>query len=223
MVRLERRLWLLVLLILPWLAASEAHAASRRIVSIEAARRLPAGTVVTVAGVASTPSGVFESSFFDKGFAVQDGTGGIFVSLRTDLHVLPRTRVMVTGVLKSSSGLLVIAPSSVSAVTLRGLGARVAPLWVSTGSVSEETEGLIVSVVGRITAQGVIDDLPYGHKFSVNDGSGEVVIFINTQTGIDPSGLQAGDLVRVSGFSSQFDTHYEIDPRGPDDIARPAR
>ncbi len=221
MIRLERRLWLLVLLILPCLAA-EAHAASPRIVSIEAARRLPLDTVVTVAGVASTPSGVFESSFFDKGFAVQDGTGGIFVSLQTDLHVLPRTRVVVTGVLKSSSGLLVIAPSSISAVTLRGLGTRVAPLWVFTGSVSEETEGLIVTVVGRIT-QEVTDDLPYGFKLAVDDGSGEVVIFLNTQTGIDPSSLKVGDLVRISGFSSQFDTHYEIDPRGPDDIARPAR
>jgi hypothetical protein len=72
MVRMERRLWLLVLLILPWLTIAEAHAASRRIVSIEAARQLPAGTVVTVAGVASTPSGIFESSFFDKGFAVAE-------------------------------------------------------------------------------------------------------------------------------------------------------
>jgi hypothetical protein len=28
-------------------------------------------------------------------------------------------------------------------------------------------------------------------------------------------------VVRVTGFSSQFDTHYEIDPRSPSDIAVP--
>jgi DNA/RNA endonuclease YhcR with UshA esterase domain len=28
----------------------------------------------------------------------------------------------------------------------------------------------------------------------------------------------AGQTVSVTGFSSQFDTHYEIDPRSPDDI-----
>jgi DNA/RNA endonuclease YhcR with UshA esterase domain len=28
--------------------------------------------------------------------------------------------------------------------------------------------------------------------------------------------------VSVTGFSSQFETHYEIDPRSPADIATPA-
>ena len=61
-------------------------------------------------------------------------------------------------------------------------------------------------------------DLPFGFKFTVDDGSGEAQIFINTQTGIDLSGLAAGQTVSVTGFSSQFDTHYEIDPRSPADI-----
>ncbi|UJW35732.1 hypothetical protein L3Q67_19215 [Saccharothrix sp. AJ9571] len=63
-----------------------------------------------------------------------------------------------------------------------------------------------------------LTDLPYGYKFFVDDGSGGLTIFVNTQTGIDLTGLTAGRTVQVTGFSSQFDTHYEIDPRFQADV-----
>ena len=89
---------------------------------------------------------------------------------------------------------------------------RFRPNAVATGGVGESTEGRIVRVVGTITQAPAIDDI-YGYKFYVDDGSGELTIFVNTQTGIDLSGLAVGQIVSVTGFSSQFDTHYEIDPR----------
>ena len=39
--------------------------------TIAEARALPLGTVVTIEGTVTTPSGVFASSFFDEGFAIQ--------------------------------------------------------------------------------------------------------------------------------------------------------
>lgn len=223
MIRTQRSQKLLVaaLLSLVALTTDAALAQRNRIISIEAARQLPLGTVVTVAGLATTPSGAFESSFFDKGFGIQDQTGGIFVSLQTDLHVLPRRRVTVTGVLRDASGLLTVTPASPAAVNLDGVGAKVEPVWVTTGAISEETEGLLVLVIGRITA-AVTNDLPYGYKFTVDDGSGDAQIFINTQTGIDVSKLELDQLISVTGFSSQFEDHYEIDPRKPSDISGPA-
>ncbi len=198
------------------------HAAPRqpRIISIAAARALPLGTRVTVAGLVSTPSDAFESSFFDKGFGIQDQTAGIFVSLQEDLKVNPRARVTVTGILKDSSGLLVIAPASPADVSVHGIGPAIVPEWVTTGAISEATEGQIVLVIGRIS-QAPTSDLPFGFKFAVDDGSGEAQIFINIQTGIDVSHLELGQLVSVTGFSSQFETHYEIDPRKPSDIGGP--
>src|SRR4029079_19424128 len=78
--------------------------------TIAEARALPLGTVVTIEGTVTTPSGVFASSFFDEGIAIQDKTAGIFVSFPdTDIGVQPPRRVRVTGVLQDSSGLLVIA------------------------------------------------------------------------------------------------------------------
>jgi len=57
---------LLALVALPALAAP----ATPHVISIAQARSLPPGTVVTVDGSVTTPSGAFESSFFDKGFGL---------------------------------------------------------------------------------------------------------------------------------------------------------
>jgi hypothetical protein len=191
--------------------------ASHHVVSIARARTLPLGTAVTVEGTATTPSGAFGSSFFDEGFAVQDRGAGIYVSVATDLGVTPRTRVRVTGTLRESFGLRVLVPADPTAVHLRGRGPAVHAARLATGAVGEDTEGLLVRVVATVT-RAPESDLPYGHKFFVDDGSGELTIFVNTRTGIDLAGVAVGRTVGVTGFSSQFDTHYEIDPRFPADI-----
>src|SRR3954453_7625131 len=130
------------------LAPFAAHAAqAAHITSIAAARHLPLGTVVTIAGLASTPSDAFESSFFDKGFGLQDQTAGIFVSLQENLHVQVRRQATVTGKLQDASGLLVIVPASPADVHLGGIGAQVIPEWVTTDAIGETTEGLLVLVI----------------------------------------------------------------------------
>lgn len=217
MTQLRPSLRLLFAALLVFAATSAAHAVPNTI-SIAQARALPLGTVVTVDGSVTTPSGAFESSFFDVGFGLQDRSGGIYVSLQTNLNVAPRRQARVTGTLQDSGfGLLLLVPSSPSDVKLHGAGPKVAPRFVATGGVGESTEGRLVRVVGTIT-QAPESDLPYGYKFHVDDGSGDLTIFVNTQTGIDLSGLAVGQRVSVTGFSSQFDTHYEIDPRFPADI-----
>lgn len=199
---------------------AQAAEAAPRAVPIAVARTLPLETVVTVDGTATTPSGAFESSFFDKGFAVQDRTAGIYVSVAVDLHITPGTLVRATGVLRDSFGLLILVPTDPAMVRTHGTGPRIRPTPLRTGAVGERSEGLLVRVIGAIT-QAPASDPPFGFKFFVNDGSGELTIFVNTQTNIDLSGLALGQIVSVTGFSSQFDTHYEIDPRFPSDITVP--
>ena len=73
------------------------HGAEHHLPTIAQARAMPLGTVVTIEGTVTTPSGVFASSFFDEGFAIQDTTAGIFVSFPdTDIHVKPPQHVEVT-------------------------------------------------------------------------------------------------------------------------------
>lgn len=186
-------------------------------ISIAAARHLPLGTVVTVEGSVTVPSGVFASSFFDEGFAVQDATAGIYVSMADNLGLAYRQKARVTGTLTDIGGLLVIIPAHDSDVSVRGHGAFVAPRFSRTGAIGEATEGSIVVVAGVITS--LEDDAPFGQKVFVNDGSGIIRVFLNDGAGISVAGLHPGQFVIVTGFSGQF-IDYEIDPRFPSDLLR---
>jgi hypothetical protein len=188
-----------------------------RPLTIDAARALPLGSRVTVEGSVTTPSGAFASSFFDVGFGLQDRSAGIYVSLQTNPGLSPGDQVRVTGVLADSYGLLILVPDGADGVIECGRGRHVAARRLGTSAIGEDTEGLLVSVKGTIVS-GPSSDLPYGYKLSVDDGSGAVQIFVNVETDIDVSAFAVGQRVKVTGFSSQFDDHYEIDPRDPDDL-----
>src|SRR5262247_3860715 len=72
-------------------------APARAALSIAEARSLPLGTVITVDGSVTVASGAFSSSIFDQGFAIQDYTGGIYVSVADNLGFAPRQQVSVKG------------------------------------------------------------------------------------------------------------------------------
>jgi uncharacterized protein YdeI (BOF family) len=199
------------------LVAAPHAAAAASPISIAAARHLALDTVVTVEGSVTVPSGVFASSFFDEGFAIQDLTGGIYVSMADNLGLRFRQEARVTGTLTDIGGLLVIVPLSDGSVSTRGVGLPVLPLPSRTGAIGEATEGRIVLIAGRITR--LEDDGEFGQKVFVNDGSGEIRVFINTGAGISVAGLAPGQFVFVTGFSGQF-IDYEIDPRFPTDLIR---
>ncbi len=201
-------------------ATTYAAPATPKVIPIAEARRLPVGTLVTVEGSVTVPAGAFKSGTFDAGFAIQDRTGGIYVSLERNLDLQVRQQVRVTGHLADSFGLLMLKPADPTAVKVLRCGPQVHPERVATGGVNEATEGRLVQVIGTIT-QPVRTDLPYGYRVFVDDGSGEVQVFVYVSTGIDVRGLRPGQQVRVTGFSGQFTDHYELNPRQPADI-RPA-
>lgn len=186
-------------------------------ISIAEARSLPLGTIVTIDGSVTVPSGAFSSSTFDQGFAIQDRTGGIYVSTPNNLGFGLRQQVRVTGRLADTvlPGLLVLV--DVTAVKAHGRGPKVRPLPVATGDVGEATEGQLVTITGTIT-QPIVNDLPFGFIVFINDGSGETHAFVCASTGIDVSGLSPGQTVEITGFSGQFADSFEVDPRNQDDI-----
>lgn len=188
-----------------------------RPLDIHDARALPLGTAVTVEGAVTVPSGLFSSGgSLDQGFAIQDRTGGIYVSVATNLGITLHQRVRVTGQLAESNGLLLLVPASPGDVEVLGPGRRVRPLRLPTGGVGAANQGLLVRVVGTIT-QPLLPDPPFGDQLIVDDGSGPIRIFVNTSTGINVGGFAPGQLVSVTGFSDEFDTP-EIDPRFQSDL-----
>ena len=198
-------------------APDVAHSAppTPRTISIAEARSLPMGTVVTIEGSLTVPSGAFSSSTFDQGFAIQDRTGGIYVSTADNLGLAPRQQVRVTGTLADVFGLLVLI--DVTDIKSKGAGPKVQAVPVATGDVGEETEGTLVTITGIIT-QPIINDLPFGFIIFINDGSGEVQSFVAASTGIDLSGLSQGQTIELTGFSGHFDDHPEVDPRFQSDL-----
>jgi DNA/RNA endonuclease YhcR with UshA esterase domain len=197
--------------------ATVSAAPADKVISIAEARALPLGTVVTIDGSVTVASGAFSSSTFDQGFAIQDRTGGIYVSTADNLGFAPRQQVRVTGTLADTllPGLLVLV--NVTEVKAHGSGPKVRPQPVATGDVNEDTEGTIVRITGTIT-QPIVNDLPFGFIIFVNDGSGEINVFVCASTGIDVSGLSQGQTIEVTGFSGQFADHFEVDPRTQADI-----
>jgi hypothetical protein len=187
------------------------------VISIAQARSLPLGTTVTIDGVVTVPSGAFSSSTFDQGFALQDGTAGIYVSTSDNLGFALRQQVRLTGTLADTllPGLLVLV--DVNNVKPHGTGPKIQPVSVSTGGVGETTEGSLVTIRGTIT-QPVVNDLPFGFIIVVNDGSGDINVFVCASTGINVSGISQGMTIEVTGFSGQFADHFEVDPRTQSDL-----
>jgi hypothetical protein len=95
----------------------------RAALSIAEARSLPLGTVVTVDGSVTVASGAFSSSTFNRGFAIQDYTGGIYVSVADNLGFALRQQVRVRGQLADSSGLLIL--TNVTDIKAHGRGPKV--------------------------------------------------------------------------------------------------
>ena len=82
---------------------------------------------------------------------------------------------------------------------------------------NEASDGRLVIIRG-VVSLAVASDLPYGYKFYVNDGSGEIQVFISTSCNLDLSQMSLGQTVSITGFSGQFDTTYEVQPRIQKDI-----
>src|SRR5688572_4519999 len=91
-------------------------AAGPTYIPIAAARQQAQGATVTVVGLVTVPSGDFKSSSSDEGFAIQDQTAGIWISVTKNLRLRLGQRVEVTGVLGTSESKLQLVPAQLSDV-----------------------------------------------------------------------------------------------------------
>lgn len=191
------------------------------VTSIAEARALPLGKTAKVEGFVTAPPGTFASATGEVGFALQDDTAGIYVSLAEPLEAPIGAHVRVEGTLADMSKQTTLN-SDPTRVELRSGSSVLAPKDVKTGEVNESTEGLLVRVSGKVT-KAPVDDKPYGVKVYMDDGSGEVQIFVHLLGAeatplIDTSKLVVDQAVEVMGFSTQYEATYEIAPRTAADL-----
>jgi len=188
-------------------------------IAIATARGLSPGTEVVVRGFVTVPSGLFASFTGEQGFAIEDSTGGIYVSLESAMNLPLGKEVRASGPLADIAKLIVVS-SRQPAIEQLSRQVVVQPSDITTGAVSAATEGLLVRIHGTMT-RPVGDDRPYGYKIFLDDGSGETQVFVPVSTGIDPlalPGLQTGQHLTVVGFSGRFNDTYEVIPRFSEDL-----
>jgi len=176
---------------------------------IAAARLQSTGKPVIVNGVVTVASGAL-----DEGFAVQDASGGIYVSRTAGAAVKAGDQVHVSGSIVAPNKQIAIEPAGIG---ITGTGSVPVPSEIRTGAVGPATEGRLIVVQGKITGD-VIDDQPHGWKIYLDDGSGPLLVFIATATRINVKPLRAGQQLRATGFSGRYEQHTELLPRAPGDI-----
>ncbi|XYH95465.1 DNA-binding protein [Sorangium sp. So ce1128] len=187
--------------------------------TIAEARAVALDAETTVEGFVTVAPGTFSSATSEQGFAIQDDSGGVYVSLPEKIELALDAKVRVTGRAGEMAQLRTIASSPAQVQRVDG-GRAVEPEDVATGSVKEPVEGRLVSVSGQVR-KTFEDDSPYGYKLYVDDGSGEIQIFIHISAGFkaaDLMGIAIGDSLAVTGFTSQYEDTYEVAPRAPADL-----
>lgn len=189
------------------------------LLTIAEVRNAPLGTSVHVQGFVSMAPGTRFSSTGEIGFGVQDDTAGIYVSVTNLLDLPQNAQVEVVGDLIDVTSELVLFSNYTGIKRLEG-DKVVEPEVVKTADIGEPFEGRLVRITGTVSKE-IIQENTYGVKAFVDDGSGEVQIYVNLVNDlplIDTAKLVPGTLVQITGFVDQFNSTYEIAPRRGTDL-----
>jgi DNA/RNA endonuclease YhcR with UshA esterase domain len=186
------------------------------------ARALAEGTMVTVEGYVTVAPGTFNSATSDQGFVIQDETGGVYVGLNDLLPYALDQKVRVTGKMSQVAQQTVLAAAKADISEVAGMTMTIMPADTKTGDVKEPVEGKLLKVAGKLT-QAVMDDSPYGMKVYIDDGSGEIQVFVHLVAGkpvIDTSMLAMDQMITVVGVGAQYEMTYEVTPRKAEDLIK---
>ncbi|TVY10436.1 DUF4350 domain-containing protein [Paenibacillus cremeus] len=178
-----------------WLAHLEP-----KVVSIADARKLPEGTNVVVQGKVTTAAGIF----YDAAY-LQDETGGIMAFSEVpegSLKLGDTIRVYGhIGTFENDKELMF--DKFVNSVVKLSSGTAVEPKLLPTGAVTSDTyQGQLVQVKGKVVS------LPDANSIVVNDGSGDVLVFIDgyivNESGVPIPQLHIGDTLQATGMSGKY-------------------
>lgn len=187
------------------------------IIPIANAKKLPLGTEVTFEGTVTVASGTFRSSFSDYGFQVQDKTSGMYITIKTDPHFTVGQRVRISGKLTETALKFQIVETDEKRVQVLPGTVRPKPAATATGKIEEPMIGNLIKISATVS-KPLVEVAPYGFRVPVDDGTGEIVAYISTSTGISAKELVPGQQVELIGVAGQFNQRYQIYPRSPADV-----
>ena len=182
------------------------------LVSIAEARTQPAGTLVTVEGVATTEPGIFGA----QAFYLQDDTAGIYV-YQTLSGFRQGDKIKITAPLELYNTELELT----TPVSIAKTGAASLPEAVPVERIDDSNQGRLVEL-RQVEIQNIVAASPSGSfEFDAVSGtvSNHVRVDVRTGLGLSEFPYEEGQVVDIKGVSAIFRGLYQIKPRGLNDIA----
>ncbi|MBI4426842.1 MAG: lamin tail domain-containing protein [Candidatus Kerfeldbacteria bacterium] len=175
--------------------------------TIAEAQTADSSTVATVEGWVTVPP----SMLGDGVFYVSDGRGGIAIRSNEPLPKLSIGDVVkITGKRRTKYSEPYVLVERAVDVVLRGERQEPAIVDVQAADLDERV-GSLVRVTGEVTTLS-------GSRFTVDDGSGELAVYVRASTGFKRPAMRSGDRVGVSGILSRTSSGLRLLPRMKDDI-----
>jgi uncharacterized protein YdeI (BOF family) len=180
-------------------------------VSVDRARTARIGSLVDLEGCVTAAPGVFSDRFV----FIQDETGGIKIYLPLEAGDFPELRGNDRVALRGRTGLNYgeheVIVEEVKKVRVVGVCAPSAARTLKTGAINKNIEGQLIEVTGAVKSvtQG---------EFVLNDGGGDVLVYIDLTTKIQLPRLVVGQLVRVVGIVSWAHGQIAVLPRFSTDV-----
>lgn len=184
------------------------------VVPIATARAGTNGDLFGVQGQVIYTPGTYNTN----GWGLQDTSGGIavFYSSPPTLSLGDAIRLVATrGAFNNEEQL----GAPVYYFENLGAGPELLPTPFATGDVpGGASEGWLAVITG--TVSNLSCPTGFNYSFDLDDGSGAAIVFVDGDTSIDvcANGLENGMTAVVTGFSTQFNTNYQVKPRRPADV-----
>jgi len=163
---------------------------------------------VKISGLVTTKADLF----LDSRLYIQDGTAGIRVKLKYGdwlTFIKVGQRLTLTGFIDeyyTEKELVIIDDSEIKV----GSEELLAPFVIKTGDY-QNYEGAFVKVIGKITQTS-------GDTFYMDDGSGEVKIYVKENLGITLPDKRVGDSAEITGILNNWNGGFRLLPREQNDI-----
>ena len=162
---------------------------------------------IKTSGIVSTPPGIFSN----KAFYIS-GSGIQVYSYEDEIPNLNvGDEIEIIGKISEVGGekrILIDKSEDVKIISSDNL---VESKIISTGNINEAFEGCLITVEGKFARTK-------NDVFYLDDGSGEVKVYIKPQTGIIKPKIEKGDRMVITGQVSQTSLGYRILPRFQGDV-----
>lgn len=179
-----------------------------QVITIDAARQLPVGTVVTVQGVVVNGQELGNIRY------LTDGTAGIAAFGTIVSSIQQGDFIEVTGTLYSYFNLLELSPVSSFTVISQG-NPLPSPLVVTPNQLGEWTEGQLVQINAALFQTGGVFSGSANYNITAAGEPG--VVRINPNVNLVGTSIPSGT-VNITAVCSQYQSTYQLLPRSTSDI-----